>query len=238
MNITVNAIKNILKECKEINIWRTLKINIKNVGWKTALHFPILVYKGCYVTGLSRNSIKLNCPIHPGILRIGKLLTKLSDNHTIISFTGRANLTLNGSCLIGRGSRFFLDNCNLTIGDNFSCSANMKIIGTQSITIGNDCMFSWDITIMDTDYHPITDVNGDIINPSASINIGNHVWIGCNTIICKNVKITDNCIISAGSVIRGVCQTPGCIYGNINGKTSVIRQNVNWSRELLVNFKS
>lgn len=88
---------------------------------------------------------------------------------------------------------------------------------------------------MDTDYHPITDENEKIINPPAAISIGNHVWIGCNAIICKGVEISDNCIISAGSVVRGICNNANCIYGNINGKTTVIRRNVNWSREVLVN---
>lgn len=88
MSLTISAIRNILKECKKINIWQTLTINIKNAGWIKALHFPILIYKGSRVTGLSRNSIRFNCAIHPGILKVGVLLTKLSDNQTVISFVG------------------------------------------------------------------------------------------------------------------------------------------------------
>ena len=38
---------------------------------------------------------------------------------------------------------------------------------------------------------------------TSPIIIGNNVWIGSNTIILRGSKIGNNCVIGAGSVIKG-----------------------------------
>lgn len=50
---------------------------------------------------------------------------------------------------------------------------------------------------MDTDYHSI---DNKIV--SERVIIGNHVWIGCKSIILKGVTIGDGAIIAAGSVVN------------------------------------
>lgn len=64
------------------------------------------------------------------------------------------------------------------------------------------------------------------------IKIGNNVFIGINSIILLNTSIGDNCIIGAGSVVRGQFPDDSVIVGNpaqVIMKTSVqkmlFRQN-------------
>ena len=38
---------------------------------------------------------------------------------------------------------------------------------------------------------------------TAPVEIGNNVWIGANTIILRGTKIGDNCVIGAGSIVKG-----------------------------------
>lgn len=38
---------------------------------------------------------------------------------------------------------------------------------------------------------------------TAPVDIGDNVWIGANTIILRGTKIGNNCVIGAGSVIKG-----------------------------------
>lgn len=65
------------------------------------------------------------------------------------------------------------------------------------------------------------DVDGGIFG---KIKIGNNVFIGTNSIILLNTTIGDNCIVGAGSVVRGQFPDNSVIVGNpakIIMKTSV-----------------
>lgn len=94
--------------------------------------------------------------------------------------------------------------------------------------IGKNCMFSFDISIYNTDAHPIYDVNtNEIVNKVKEINIGNHCWIGAHTTILKNTQIADDCIVGWSSVVAGKHLTPHCaIAGNPARK---VREGITWS---------
>ena len=46
---------------------------------------------------------------------------------------------------------------------------------------------------------------------TGSIEIGNNVWIGANTIILRGTKIGDNAVIAAGSIVKGEVPTGAVI---------------------------
>ena len=88
------------------------------------------------------------------------------------------------------------------IGKNFSNNPPLNIYchtPNYFISIGDDCMFSWNIYIHNTDHHAITS-GTKIINAASSVIIGNHVWIGQNATILKNSYIPNNSIIAANTV--------------------------------------
>jgi len=57
------------------------------------------------------------------------------------------------------------------------------------------------------DEFPIDDIFGEI-------KIGNNVFIGINCTILPNTEIGNNCIVGAGSVVRGKFQDNSVIIGN------------------------
>lgn len=116
----------------------------------------------------------------------------------------------------------------LDIGNNVTISGRTTINANNLIKLGNDCMLSWDITLMDTDYHKIKDYDGNIINPSSPITIGNHVWIGCQVVILKGVSIHDNTIIAANNTITRSIKFGNCVVGGNGDK--ILKENVNWER--------
>ena len=75
---------------------------------------------------------------------------------------------------------------------------------------------------MDRDYHKI---NADSENTSP-VNIGNHCWIGCNSIVLKGVSIGDGAVVAAGSVVTKDVP-PGALIGGNPAK--IIRENVYWA---------
>ena len=94
----------------------------------------------------------------------------------------------------------------LMIGD-YSGMSNTSIFCQQKITIGNyvniggGCMI-FDTNFHSTDWHDRADRARDIAHrKTAPVHIGNYVFIGARSIICKGVTIGDHAIIAAGSVV-------------------------------------
>lgn len=98
-------------------------------------------------------------------------------------------------------------------------------------SLGEDCMLSSNIQIRCTDGHRIYDENNNVINKGFDVEIGNHVWIGASASILKNVKIANNCVIGAYSVIPKSFTEEKCVIAGNPGR--VVRRNVNWKREYI-----
>lgn len=98
------------------------------------------------------------------------------------------------------------DNAQLLIGNNVGMS-NVSIWASHSIHIGNNVKVGADTIILDSDMHSLNyiqrrDYITDIANASKkAVIIGNDVFIGTRSIICKGVNIGDNSIVGAGSVV-------------------------------------
>lgn len=85
----------------------------------------------------------------------------------------------------------------LRIGNNVNIGDRTEIHVGKGVFIGSDTLISWDCCIMDRDYH---NINSDIESVK-EVKIGNHVWIGCRSLILKGVTIGDGAVIAAGSVV-------------------------------------
>lgn len=97
------------------------------------------------------------------------------------------------------------------------------------IEIGDDCLFSRDIDIWNSDTHTILDADGNIINPSAPVKIGNHVWIGKHVRILKNVEIGENVVVGMDSLVSNSIPANSIAVGS---PAKVIKTNTNWSKDL------
>ena len=123
---------------------------------------------------------------------------------------------------------------SLVIGNNLKCNGMTIFFGPEgsSIQIGDNCMTSWNIQLSASDHHPIVDTNGKVINRCGNISIGNHVWIGMNAVLLKNIIIPDNCIIGAGAVVSGKFSESNCILAG--NPAEIVRRGINWGRENII----
>jgi len=97
-----------------------------------------------------------------------------------------------------------------SIGDRFFGNFNLTIQDDAPVTIGNDCSFGPNVTIV-TPVHPLLpnerramrdkDGNAAHVCYARPVVIGNDCWFGANVTICPGVTVGDNVVIGAGSVV-------------------------------------
>lgn len=105
-------------------------------------------------------------------------------------------------------------NSKITIGDHcriFGAFCHAK----KSIKIGNNCLLASGVNVLDSNAHETYSANRTIgRDKPQEIVIGDNVWIGVNSIILKGTTIGDNCVVGAGSVVKGVFPDNCIIQGN------------------------
>ncbi len=142
-----------------------------------------------------------------------------------IYFGENSNINIDHSVSIGPGVNLIVkDSAKLSIGNNTYFTSDMHIEAVNSLSIGNDCAISWGVTIIDDDHHEMHGTEKRE-QKNSIVSIGNKVWIGCNVTILKNTHIGNNCVIAAGSVVKGNFPDNTLIAGN---PAKVVKQNIDW----------
>lgn len=93
---------------------------------------------------------------------------------------------------------------NIRIGSNVGMSGT-TICAVEAVEIGDECLIGADVTIADTDFHPIIP-HGRRFAPLAaaahsSIVIEQNVFLGAGSYVLKGVRIGENSVIGCASVV-------------------------------------
>lgn len=118
----------------------------------------------------------------------------------------RVQITNGGHAEIGsfnqnRGNLYLgVDGGSLKIGNHCFFNINGSITCLDKIEIGDYCKFGNNLVIVDHDHNFRTESPEFISSP---IKIGNNVWCGANVVILKGATIGNNCVIAAGTTVRG-----------------------------------
>ena len=96
------------------------------------------------------------------------------------------------------------------IGKRFFANFNLTIQDDAAVSIGDDCNFGPNVTIV-TPLHPLLpDERKEMARPDGTkrhvcyakpVHIGDNCWFGANVTVCPGVTVGDNCVIGAGSVV-------------------------------------
>ena len=103
-----------------------------------------------------------------------------------------------------RGKVWFIcDGGSLSIGDHCFFNINSSITCVENITIGNNCKFGNNLVIVDPDHNYKRKDESEPELVGSPITIGDNTWIGADVVILRGTKIGNNCVIGAGSIIKG-----------------------------------
>ena len=93
----------------------------------------------------------------------------------------------------------------LEIGEGCFFNNGCMAVAKERITIGNRAAFGPNVLIYDHD-HDISSAESihDSGYKTSPVVIGDDVWIGANTVILRGTVIGRDCVVGAGSVLKGV----------------------------------
>jgi acetyltransferase-like isoleucine patch superfamily enzyme len=130
------------------------------------------------------------------------------------------NIKIQDHAVLKEGARICACNekATIIIGKNTTVGFHAFIYASEKVEIGDDCLIAPFVYIVDSDH---VAKKGKRINQqgntTASVKIGNDVWIGAGAKILKGTIIADGAIIAAGAIVSGVVG-PNEIFGGIPAK--------------------
>lgn len=216
----------------QVNWIKSFYFNFHYFSFYDALKLPALVYRRTVLKQMG-GTIEITGKVSSGMMRIGIPRIGVQDlkySRTIWSVGG--GILINGVFSIGRGCRICIGkNGIIKFGDNFRCTGDSSIFCYKKISFGDDCLLSWDIQIMDTDFHVIRNQQQRRINDDGEIKVGNRVWIGCRSTILKGVSIPSGSVIAAESIISSskAMTIDNSVYGGVGNDLVLLKDKIKWA---------
>jgi len=157
-----------------------------------------------------------------GVRFIGRPIVELAPSSMlqvgartrIISVTSRTPLGVNHAVVL----RTLLPGAIISLGDDVGVSGG-SICSAVNVAIGNGTMLGANVTVVDTDFHPIDGRQrryAPLPEPIAedAVVIGSNVFIGTGAIILSGTHLGDDCVVGAGAVVKGHFEGGVVLAGN------------------------
>lgn len=146
----------------------------------------------------------------------------IGDGVSLVSRVSRNPLGVNHRVVI----RTLFPGAEIVIGAGTGISGG-AICAATSVTIGSGCLFGANVTVVDTDFHPIRSRTRAVDpiptpRPEDRVVIGDNVFVGTGATILKGVSIGDDCVIGAGAVVTRSCESGTIFAGNPARQVGVV----------------
>lgn len=129
--------------------------------------------------------------------------------------SGPGSLRLGPGSSIGAGSRIYIGpGASLELGQGSRLNDRAIVNATVGVRLLDGSRVSWDVQILDSDFHSVTRADGSVSEPTAPIIIGERSFIGANSMILKGVRVGEESVVGAGSVVTKDVEARTIVAGN------------------------
>lgn len=185
-----------------VNWFKTIYFNFRMMPFNQARKLPVYIYSHTRLISLL-GSVSFDCTPRKGMVKIGRhrdYYSPLSD--TIINIGVRGRVIFNGKCYVSQGTIIIVHGGVLNIGSKVGIGQSVLIDCCQSIKIGYDSRIAFGCKLMDSNHHYIIESDGTVRKKEGEIIIGQHNWIGNNSVANKGCVTSDFTIVSHGSLLN------------------------------------
>ena len=212
-----------------LSLPRSLYYNFRLLPFYQAIRIPIFFSNHVVVKVESKSQVKIESQnIHAGMIKIGYTQCEffLANHHNSVLDIGEGKLVFDGYANIGAGAKLSIDKGGiLFLGNHFWSTGPILIVARKLIQLGYNCVLSWNISIMDHDAHDIYH-GGVLSNTPHPVIIGDHCWIGFNSIILKGSSLSNDVIVGANTILtKDIEESNVIVAGN---PASIKKRNVVW----------
>lgn len=204
---------------------KTVYFNLKYLPLRDALKFPILISHRVALRRM-HGSVRID-QATLGRVKIGFRSNNVVDEGADLAVwdvTGTVEFT--GRIEIGPAMKLLVSG-HLSLGDNFWASGRSLISCVRRIEFGTDNLLSWDVTVIDHDFHAVSDSRtGEVINEPKPVSVGNHVWVCARATILRGTVVGDGTVVAANSLLNRAYEGQNQIVGG--NPARVLRKNIRW----------
>lgn len=205
---------------------KTVYFNFKYLPLRDALKFPILI---SHRVALRR----MRGRVHIDQATLGRVKIGFRSNNIVDEGVDLAvwdvtgTVDFGGRIEIGPAMKLLVSG-HLSLGDNFWASGRSLISCTHRIEFGADNLLSWDVTVIDHDFHPVSDTRtGEVLNEPKPVSVGEHVWVGARATILRGSVVGDGTVVASNSVLNRAYEGENQVIGGNPGR--VLRKNISWA---------
>ena len=166
----------------------SLFFNFHYLPFWQAIKLPILLYKPELLE--CRGTVRIEAQrIKFGMIQLGFRKVSIFPNSGVMWENKGGEVIFKGQTIIGNDTYLsFGENTKVEIGDNFVNQAGLKLVSWCGIKFGNNERFGWGCLIMDTNIHPLYDMEKNKFKrASGPIEIGDNNWFGTGCKIMHSV---------------------------------------------------
>lgn len=161
------------------------------------------------------------------MIRLGQHIAKIYPNNGFVWENNGGEIEFKGTCTIGNNSFLSLEEkSKVVLGDDFRVNASLKLVSFRGITFGLSTRMGWKCLVMDTNFHPLYDMNKKKFKKASGIiEIGDYNWFGTQCKIMHSVKSPERCIFGMNTIVTRGCETKSyCVMGG--SPVRVLTENV------------